>query len=87
MLLFALAVPATAQDRDTTSLAPPDSTRHFGRAALEIVGLNVLVWSLDRFGRPEAEQEHLEDGWYRNHADVTNGHDEGRLFVTFQPGF
>ncbi len=66
----AAPVPVTSALQDTSLIRGPD----FTRAALEVVGANLLVWSFDRFIREGGEnpvfrvgfnswQENLEAGW------------------------
>jgi hypothetical protein len=68
--ILAWSAPAATTLADTALIAKPN----FGRAAVEVVGINLLVWSFDRFIREggtnhvfrvgfNSWQENLEAGW------------------------
>lgn len=57
----ATAQPTVPAAADTLVWNPPPA--HFGRAALEVVGVNALVWSYDRFIREGGENPEFRIGF------------------------
>jgi hypothetical protein len=60
-MTVAVSLPAGAGIADSLSWTPPRA--NFPRAALEVIGTNVLVWSFDRFIRDGGELEEFRVGW------------------------